>query len=416
MAAERLVDILFSKLHQAVALRQAMRELGRTAALHADGVDFLDILGDSHQRRHRAEGITEKISVKPGNNHPDSRIGKFLSHSNEFSVKELRLVHPDNIGSLRKFQHLRRRIHREGPDMLTVMGYDILFRVADIYTGLKHRDFLIGELGTPDSSDEFFSLAREHRAADDFNRPCGFSFFKKHFRDYLSKLSNFAVCNANIIKYRVMENNHTQFLTDILAQIQSLKRQIEQLEAQVVEHIGIETVAETPEEEDLPDTETHQTEQKCENVTEPTLLDEDDDLPEDKTAEEQKKEPEIKSVQDVVDFKIDDNFEILPLGEALAPVKDAVMDKMAEKESWRTDMPGSGVNDIRSAISLNDRILFINTLFHEDPIASQDTLGALNAMPSFEDGIRYLKDRHPEWNTESEVVYRFMMAVRRKLK
>lgn len=399
MAAERLVNILFSKLHQAVALRQAMRELGRTAALHADGVDFLDILGDSHQRRHRAEGITEKISVKPGNNHPDSRIGKFLSHSNEFSVKELRLVHPDNIGSLRKFQHLRRRIHREGPDMLTVMGYDILFRVADIYTGLKHRDFLIGELGTPDSSNEFFSLAREHRAADDFNRPCGFSFFKKHFRDYLSKLSNFAVCNANIIKYRVMENNHTQFLTDILAQIQSLKRQIEQLEAQVVEHIGMEIGG-----------------QKCENVTEPTLLDEDDDLPEDKTAEEQKKEPEIKSVQDVVDFKIDDNFEILPLGEALAPVKDAVMDKMAEKESWRTDMPGSGVNDIRSAISLNDRILFINTLFHEDPIAFKDTLGALNAMPSFEDGIRYLKDRHPEWNTESEVVYRFMMAVRRKLK
>lgn len=399
MAAERLVNILFSELHQAVALRQAMRELGRTAALHADGVDFLDILGDSHQRRHRAEGITEKISVKPGNNHPDSRIGKFLSHSHEFSVKELRLVHPDNIGSLRKFQHLRRRIHREGPDMLTVMGYDILFRVADIYTGFKHRDFLIGELGTPDSSDEFFSLAREHRAADDFNRPCGFSFFKKHFRDYLSKLSNFAVCNANIIKYRVMENNHTHFLTDILAQIQSLKRQIEQLEAQVVEHIGMEIGG-----------------QKCENVTEPTLLDEDDDLPEDKTAEEQKKEPEIKSVQDVVDFKIDDNFEILPLGEALAPVKDAVMDKMAEKESWRTDMPGSGVNDIRSAISLNDRILFINTLFHEDPIAFKDTLGALNAMPSFEDGIRYLKDRHPEWNTESEVVYRFMMAVRRKLK
>lgn len=399
MAAERLVDILFSKLHQAVALRQAMRELGRTAALHADGVDFLDILGDSHQRRHRAEGITEKISVKPGNNHPDSRIGKFLSHSHEFSVKELRLVHPDNIGSLRKFQHLRRRIHREGPDMLTVMGYDILLRVADVYTGFKHRDFLIGELGTPDSSNEFFSLAREHRAADDFNRPCGFSFFKKHFRDYLSKLSNFAVCNANIIKYRVMENNHTQFLTDILAQIQSLKRQIEQLEAQVVEHIGLEIGG-----------------QKCENVTEPTLLDEDDDLPEDKTAEEQKKEPEIRSVQDVVDFKIDDNFEILPLGEALAPVKDAVMDKMAEKESWRIDMPGSGVNDIRSAISLNDRILFINTLFHEDPIAFKDTLGALNAMPSFEDGIRYLKDRHPEWNTESEVVYRFMMAVRRKLK
>ena len=213
-----------------------------------------------------------------------------------------------------------------------------------------------------------------------------------------------------------MENNHTQFLTDILTQIQSLKKQIEQLEAQVVEHIGAEAVAETPEEEDLPDTETHQTEQKLETVTEPTLLDEDDDLPEDNIIKEQEKETEIKNTTDVVDLRIDDDFEVLPLGEALAPAKDAVMDKMAEKESWRTDMPGSDVNDIRSAISLNDRILFINTLFHEDPIAFKDTLGALNAMPSFEDGIRYLKDRHPEWNTESEVVYRFMMAVRRKLK
>lgn len=213
-----------------------------------------------------------------------------------------------------------------------------------------------------------------------------------------------------------MENNHTQFLTDILTQIQSLKKQIEQLEAQVVEQIGAEAVTETPEEEDLPDTETHQTEQKLEIVTEPTLLDEDDDLPEDNIIEEQEKETEVKSTSDIVDFKIDDDFEVLPLGEALAPVKDAVMDKMAEKESWRTDMPGSDVNDIRSAISLNDRILFINTLFHEDPIAFKDTLGALNAMPSFEDGIRFLKDRHPEWNTESEVVYRFMMAVRRKLK
>lgn len=213
-----------------------------------------------------------------------------------------------------------------------------------------------------------------------------------------------------------MENNHTQFLTDILTQIQSLKKQIEQLEAQVVEQIGAEAVTETPEEEDLPDTETHQTEQKLEIVTEPTLLDEDDDLPEDNIIEEQEKETEIKNTTDVVDLRIDDDFEVLPLGEALAPAKDAVMDKMAEKESWRTDMPGSGVNDIRSAISLNDRILFINTLFHEDPIAFKNTLGALNAMPSFEDGIRFLKDRHPEWNTESEVVYRFMMAVRRKLK
>lgn len=95
--------------------------------------------------------------------------------------------------------------------------------------------------------------------------------------------------------------------------------------------------------------------------------------------------------------------------------KKAVLDVMATKESWRTDRPGSPVKDVRSAISLNDRIIFIRQLFKEDPMAFQGTVAAINGMDSLEDVISYLRKIYPDWNYDSDTVYRFMMAVRRKI-
>lgn len=95
--------------------------------------------------------------------------------------------------------------------------------------------------------------------------------------------------------------------------------------------------------------------------------------------------------------------------------KPAVMDVMASKEAWRTDRPGPVLDDIRSAISLNDRVLFINSLFMEDAALFMDTVQKFNAMDSLDQVLAYIRSHFPEWNMESEVVYRFMMAVRRKL-
>lgn len=92
-----------------------------------------------------------------------------------------------------------------------------------------------------------------------------------------------------------------------------------------------------------------------------------------------------------------------------------VIDAMLDKHAWRTDMPGTAVKDIRSAISLNDRILFINFLFNEDPMAFQETLTKLNSMASFDEAAAYMMSSFPNWNWESDTVYRFMMALRRRL-
>ena len=83
---------------------------------------------------------------------------------------------------------------------------------------------------------------------------------------------------------------------------------------------------------------------------------------------------------------------------------------------WMNDMPGGEVANMISGISLNDRVLFINTLFREDPSLFQSTISALNGMKSLEDAVAWLVARFPEWNLNSEVVYRFMMAARRKLR
>jgi hypothetical protein len=95
--------------------------------------------------------------------------------------------------------------------------------------------------------------------------------------------------------------------------------------------------------------------------------------------------------------------------------KTAVIDAMTQKHRWRTAMPGAPVKDIRGAIALMDRVLFINTLFGTDPMAFQDALTRINQMQTLDEAVGYLASAHPEWDFDSDVVYSFMMAVRRKV-
>jgi len=94
----------------------------------------------------------------------------------------------------------------------------------------------------------------------------------------------------------------------------------------------------------------------------------------------------------------------------------AVIDVMGQKLAWKTAMPGTPVKNVISAISLNDRVLFINTLFKEDPMAFQEAIAAFNSMSSFDEAEEYVKANHPDWNLNSDLVFRLMMAVRRKLR
>ena len=227
----------------------------------------------------------------------------------------------------------------------------------------------------------------------------------------------------------------------------------------------VEPVDEIPEIEDVvePVAKVPEAEDVVEPVVEDTI---DDDLPFDdvpaepteeqfeEPAEEQFEEPVEETFQENVEEQVEEPVEVLMeepaeepvmfIEEPVEPVADedddlpifaepepepvqqaapidskprqAVIDSMTDRQAWRTDMPGTPVKDIRSAISLNDRILFINMLFGQDPMAFQDALTKINQMASLDEVVDFVVTERPEWELESETVYRFMMAVRRKIR
>lgn len=98
-----------------------------------------------------------------------------------------------------------------------------------------------------------------------------------------------------------------------------------------------------------------------------------------------------------------------------APAAPATSAADTANYSWRKDNPGIQVKNIRSGISLLDRAQFIGTLFKEDFALYDSTIAALNNMETLDQAVAYIQENFPQWNLGSDVVYRFMMAVRKKL-
>lgn len=251
-----------------------------------------------------------------------------------------------------------------------------------------------------------------------------------------------------------MENKHQQILSEINDLVAALKEQIAALEIKISEYQQIvenhlfdevlppvveapeEVVDEVVEEDVIDGPEAVEPEADDPEVEELEVeeVEEDDDTPEvvvemlDAEQEPEEEQPDMFELE-VMDIELAPSDD-LPFYDDPAsadsdadesaeeegqPAPVAVIDAMTAKQAWRTDMPGTPVKDIRSAISLNDRILFINYLFGEDPIAFQDMLTKLNAMSSFDEAAEYVISANSDWDLESDTVYRFMMAIRRRL-
>lgn len=237
-----------------------------------------------------------------------------------------------------------------------------------------------------------------------------------------------------------MENREQQIFLEIREMIASMRAQLDALEAKVdmlsqapvvdevedepidldiedvldgipVSDPVVEEVAELVADDDLPFDDVPVVEEPVVEepvveepvVEEPVLIDEVPVVLEEPVVEEEHVVDEDLPVSEIL------------IDAAAANARTAVIDAMTAKEAWRTDIPGSPVKDIRSAISLHDRIIFINGLFGEDPMLFQEVLTAINSMTSVEDAVAYLAEKRPEWDMNSDEVYRFMMAVRRRI-
>ena len=248
-----------------------------------------------------------------------------------------------------------------------------------------------------------------------------------------------------------MENKEQQILSEIKAMMATIRQQMEMLDAKMAE---LQQMSRFEGEEVAPivldiDTFDLPVEEVPEEI--PAPAEPSDDLPFDLPVEETPveepvqeapvaAEPEIEPVVEPLAEAVSEPMtedlpeEILPedhAAEETAPiivaepepevvvkplVKEAIIDAMTEKQAWRTDMPGTQVKDVRLAISLHERVLFINHLFSEDPMAFQTTVNKVNASASLDEVVEYVKGTFPQWDLDSDLVYRFMMAVRRKIR
>ncbi|MBQ1618617.1 MAG: hypothetical protein II095_03690 [Bacteroidales bacterium] len=139
-----------------------------------------------------------------------------------------------------------------------------------------------------------------------------------------------------------------------------------------------------------------------------------DDIPQEALPSDAVPEPEAAAVPETGPEAVPEP-EVVPDPEPEpAPAPAPAPGKATAGYLWETDIPGSKVSNILSAISLNDRVLFINVLFREDARLFRDTVAALNSMQGFGEAKQYIMDRFRDWNLSSETVYRLMMAVRRK--
>lgn len=233
-----------------------------------------------------------------------------------------------------------------------------------------------------------------------------------------------------------MENRQQQILSEIQELMSSVRSQLEKLDAKMQE---FQQLADSQDDTVVPiDIDIDES-----YLNEEVVIETDLDLPEVQdaepeavveTVEEPVEEPvvQLEPVEEIVPLpevfpepEADDDDDDLPLfaepesifeaAQKSPKARKAVLDVMEDKQAWRTDIPGAPVKDILSAISLNDRVQFINVLFNGDPGLFQQARAQINAMETLDQAVEYVTSTY-NWDLGSQVVYRFMMAVRRKVK
>lgn len=188
-----------------------------------------------------------------------------------------------------------------------------------------------------------------------------------------------------------MEKSQTDFVQECLAEIATLKDRIAALEEKL---------------ESFPLDEPQEVETAPEDVPEDAPVDFTD-------MEMDVQEPPVlaEEVSSSTNNKADVPDETSSAKKSQSP---ATEDETAQLH-WRTDKPGLRVKNIRSGISLYDRALFIGTLFKEDFSLYENTIRDLNEFVSLDQAVDYIRTHFPHWDLHSDVVYNFMMSIRKKL-
>ena len=207
-----------------------------------------------------------------------------------------------------------------------------------------------------------------------------------------------------------MENNRTEILQELEAELASLKEKVRAFEDK------LEAFRQLPQEETVEESDFTDMEIGVPDLPEPEPVVEPEPEPvlEPEPVPEPVEEPVVEPVEEPEPV-LEPESVPEPVEAPEAPKPAPVPRPETERLPWRLDKPGMSVKNLRSGISLYDRALFIGTLFKEDYALYDKTISELNALSSLDEAVDYLLERFPDWNLKSDIVYNFMMAVRKKL-
>ncbi|MBO4692207.1 MAG: hypothetical protein J5604_05465 [Bacteroidales bacterium] len=146
--------------------------------------------------------------------------------------------------------------------------------------------------------------------------------------------------------------------------------------------------------------------------------------------------------QDLVEFPIDE--EEFEKEEEEGPEEDEVEDEPVEEEvdgeepameesgdeevgepeeekkrdwyDWEYDYPAEYVEDLVGSMGINDRLEFIRELFNSNSVEFERDMQHIDQLENFKTIVSYMRQTHPNWDEESDTVYRFYMHVRRKFR
>jgi hypothetical protein len=82
--------------------------------------------------------------------------------------------------------------------------------------------------------------------------------------------------------------------------------------------------------------------------------------------------------------------------------------------AWKGNILGPRVDDLNDAITLNDKLFFIKNLFNNDNEQYRLSIQRINDMDSMDEALDYTRAAFPDWDEESDIIYRFYMILRRR--
>jgi hypothetical protein len=126
-----------------------------------------------------------------------------------------------------------------------------------------------------------------------------------------------------------------------------------------------------------------------------------------------KDEPVVKSQEPVKTSTVDSNAILAEKLKTNKSFLNDVLAKYANTNDIAKKFQNSPINNIFTAIGINEKFLFIKELFNENADLYQSTIDKLNQSHGFNEAIEYI-DQNFKWNFESATVHKLLELVRRR--